>query len=435
MSTHHSFENQRSWLGDFTAKDYIVMKALDAEALFFIAYWYYLMKSKNKDWKELWIDLKATSTKNKTDFFYTYYGKKRWVDFELDWDRTINKFQDFDSNNQILENNLWILTLKNSLPSSPKAYSYFQYKQCFPKIIFKKLLNLEQHNNWIAILNNVQNFEFRKELLEFDRLNLQSTVYNKISNVKDRVSLMKLVDIHWFAIKTNRVPAVKNVLDFVYNVITDRMEDYDRYNLMHGYFNYRTTMAFKEYFTSRNRMQEIMNVVKAYHSWRGTINNWYCWSWSDFIKCVPNWLGMDIYKFMKTIPILNFDFKEMSKIFKERYEKRLNEFYYWDSANKWNWGRLFGKLGFWLIYEKSYEETEFDKIYQAIYDEFKRTNKLTDKEQIREAFGKYIELNKGRFTVNWKTFHPVSEKMDYPLNIYLVGSRKIKDEFVKEFKF
>ena len=88
-----------------------------------------------------------------------------------------------------------------------------------------------------------------------------------------------------------------------------------------------------------------------------------------------------------------------------------------------------------MIYEKSYEETEFDKIYQAIYDEFKRTNKLTDKEQIREAFGKYIELNKGRFTVNWKTFHPVSEKMDYPLNIYLVGSRKIKDEFVKEFKF
>lgn len=416
-------------LMDFDKEDYFVMKGEDAEFLFFLAFWYYLYQNNSS------LDLQTSFAADKTDFFYnSSKGWRVWVDFDMKWDYTISKPSDFDSNDKKIKD--WLLKSINW----KETYETVKYKQASPWIILKKLVSLSNHNSMIEQLRTIQSESFREELFKYDRTKLYNPVYKHLWKESEKTSLMKILDVSWFAFNHWYGKEIISLCSMIDKTIENRFEWFTSYIYINGFINFKTTWKFKEYLKNinwngsfksnpdRKVMDEFIKVWKYYHSCRAQlkINKSVGWKYfyenmnKELFKILVDW-------FNRNVPMLYEDIFVMAKVFKRNYKNSIE--IYNRTKNPLDFKN---NIWFWFKYEKTEKESFKDRDFIKHYDSYCLEHNLKSiSGDTAKLF--YIDFIK-RFP-NFKRDSISSVKeFRYPINVYIAPDEKTKKEFVKSFK-
>jgi len=168
------------------------ISAIHAEALFSLILWYKLNLKK--------IDLFATWSKNKMDFYYTLNKKLIGVDYELVWDVLFHSKKDMKNKQKVLNPYL----TKNKI----KEDEWF-VKCGYPKIILRKFVKASDHKTLLNTLwETFQKNTFRKNLFTYD----SSIFGNFYSNIQNDTYGSYKNSYNSFANISNFIKASKNDL-------------------------------------------------------------------------------------------------------------------------------------------------------------------------------------------------------------------------------
>lgn len=386
------------------------MNSIDFEAIFFLILWFKLQKeSKN-------IDLISHPYKTKYKFSYDCYGK-RIVDLEMIWDSYIS------SENSIKElDNLFESTNRIDNRTS---YNFIQYKQQYPKIPLRKIVDLES-SSALVIAKNIELSKNKFHYINWDKKYLSSP-YLYQDNESVARTLMRTVDVGWISLLMRDKELTENIKS-LYTEIYKNKREYSKEKIISNrfvqcFFNYQQTRTFvnwanKVRLSSKNSfVNELKAYLKLYASMKSSIRKWNSLKYSLIQSVISDEAKEHLYSyFINNVDMVSIDLKEMKEEFDKRYLQRVEEFNSW--LKKWEISRFLGWLWFWLIYFKGKEESDLDVENWKIAKNASK-NKNIDKETITNL----LFIDSQRLS-NWMG-----------RNLFIVPNKKISSWFVSPFTF
>ena len=135
----------------------------DMEGIFFLLYGIMLWKKGIKLW--------TTFIKDKMDFYVLHWKKKIWLDFEMVGDVLLGWKHDMEKWRKITDNYL----KKNQIDQT-----LWFYKWGWSRVITRKFVSKENHNNLLSLLNKwYQSNEVKKHIFNYD-LDLFNPLYQQV---------------------------------------------------------------------------------------------------------------------------------------------------------------------------------------------------------------------------------------------------------------